>query len=222
MLECLERATGPEPTRAVIWLHGLGADAGDFWPIVPELRLPPKPAWRFVFPNAPVRSVTLNGGMPMRAWFDLDSLDPPTAVDGEGMDASCAALEELVQREEQRGIARGNVVLAGFSQGGAIAARTALVADRPVGGVLALSTYIPASESSRRGAAAAGLACFVAHGRCDEVLPLRLGLELRDNLKAAGCQVQWREYEMGHQLCAEEIADLAAFLRARAARVGAA
>ncbi len=222
MLECLERATGPEPTRAVIWLHGLGADAGDFWPIVPELRLPPKPAWRFVFPNAPVRSVTLNGGMPMRAWFDLDSLDPPTAVDGEGMDASCAALEELVQREEQRGIARGNVVLAGFSQGGAIAARTALVADRPVGGVLALSTYIPASESSRRGAAAAGLACFVAHGRCDEVLPLRLGLELRDNLKAAGCQVQWHEYEMGHQLCAEEIADLAAFLRARAARVGAA
>ncbi len=222
MLECLERATGPEPTRAVIWLHGLGADAGDFWPIVPELRLPPKPAWRFVFPNAPVRNVTLNGGMPMRAWFDLDSLDPPTAVDGEGMDASCAALEELVQREEQRGIARGNVVLAGFSQGGAIAARTALVADRPVGGVLALSTYIPASESSRRGAAAAGLACFVAHGRCDEVLPLRLGLELRDNLKAAGCQVQWREYEMGHQLCAEEIADLAAFLRARAARVGAA
>jgi len=222
MLECLERATGPEPTRAVIWLHGLGADAGDFWPIVPELRLPPKPAWRFVFPNAPVRSVTLNGGMPMRAWFDLDSLDPPTAVDGEGMDASCAALEELVQREEQRGIARGNVVLAGFSQGGAIAARTALVPDRPVGGVLALSTYIPASESSRRGAAAAGLACFVAHGRCDEVLPLRLGLELRDNLKAAGCQVQWHEYEMGHQLCAEEIADLAAFLRARAARVGAA
>lgn len=222
MLECLERATGPEPTRAVIWLHGLGADAGDFWPIVPELRLPPKPAWRFVLPNAPVRSVTLNGGMPMRAWFDLDSLDPPTAVDGEGMDASCAALEELVQREEQRGIARGNVVLAGFSQGGAIAARTALVADRPVGGVLALSTYIPASESSRRGAAAAGLACFVAHGRCDEVLPLRLGLELRDNLKAAGCQVQWREYEMGHQLCAEEIADLAAFLRARAARTGAA
>jgi len=222
MLECLERATGPEPTRAVIWLHGLGADAGDFWPIVPELRLPPKPAWRFVFPNAPVRSVTLNGGMPMRAWFDLNSLDPPTAVDGEGMDASCAALEELVQREEQRGIARGNVVLAGFSQGGAIAARTALVADRPVGGVLALSTYIPASESSRRGAAAAGLACFVAHGRCDEVLPLRLGLELRDNLKAAGCQVQWHEYEMGHQLCAEEIADLAAFLRARAARTGAA
>jgi len=222
MLECLERATGPEPTRAVIWLHGLGADAGDFWPIVPELRLPPKPAWRFVFPNAPVRSVTLNGGMSMRAWFDLNSLDPPTAVDGEGMDASCAALEELVQREEQRGIARGNVVLAGFSQGGAIAARTALVADRPVGGVLALSTYIPASESSRRGAAAAGLACFVAHGRCDEVLPLRLGLELRDNLKAAGCQVQWHEYEMGHQLCAEEIADLAAFLRARAARTGAA
>ncbi|MCY4157889.1 MAG: carboxylesterase [Gammaproteobacteria bacterium] len=222
MLECLERATGPQPAHAVIWLHGLGADAGDFWPIVPELRLPPKPAWRFVFPNAPVRNVTLNGGMPMRAWFDLDSLDPPTTADGEGMDASCAALEALVQREERRGIARRNIVLAGFSQGGAIAARTALVADRPVGGMLALSTYIPASESSRRGAGAAGLACFVAHGRCDEVLPLRLGLELRDNLKAAGCQVQWHEYEMGHQVCAEEIVGIAAFLRARADRAVAA
>ncbi len=222
MLECLERATGPQPAHAVIWLHGLGADAGDFWPIVPELRLPPKPAWRFVFPNAPVRNVTLNSGMPMRAWFDLDSLDPPTMVDGEGMNASCAALEALVQREEQRGIARGNIVLAGFSQGGAIAARTALIADRPVGGVLALSTYIPASESSIRGAAAGGLACFVAHGRCDEVLPLRLGLELRDNLKAAGCQVQWHEYEMGHQVCAEEIVGIAAFLRARTERAVAA
>ena len=217
MLECLERSTGPDPAHAVIWLHGLGADAGDFWPIVPQLRLPPEPAWRFVLPNAPVRNVALNGGMPMRAWFDLSSLDPLISADGEGMNASCAALEALVEREERRGIARGNIVLAGFSQGGAIAVRTALAAVRPVGGVLALSTYLPDAELSRQGAGAAGLRCFMAHGRYDELLPFRLGLELRGHLEAAGCQVQWHEYEMGHQVCAEEIADIATFLRARAA-----
>ena len=217
MLDCLERVTGSEPTRAVIWLHGLGADASDFWPIVPELDLPPKPAWRFVFPNAPVRNVTVNGGMPMRAWFDLYALDRVLPVDSAGMSASCLALEELIQREEQRGIAREKIVLAGFSQGGTIAARTALLADRPVAGVLAMSTYLPSSEPLRPGAAAAGLPCFVAHGRHDEVLPFRLGLDLRDQLKAAGCEVAWREYEMGHQVCAEELADLARFLRVVAA-----
>ncbi len=217
MLDCLERVTGPDPTHAVIWLHGLGAGAGDFWPIVPELDLPPEPVWRFVFPDAPVRSVTVNGGMPMRAWFDLYSLDRVLPVDGAGMDASCEALEQLIEREEQRGIVREKIVLAGFSQGGAIAARTAVLAGRAVAGVLALSTYLPAEAPLRPGAAAAGLSCFVAHGRHDEVLPFRLGLALRKDLEAAGCRVQWREYEMGHQICAPEIADVAAYLRAVAA-----
>ena len=218
MLDCLERVTGPDPSHAVIWLHGLGADAGDFWPIVPELRLPPEPAWRFVLPNAPVRNVTLNGGAPMRAWFDVYSLDRLLPVDSDGFSASCTALEELIEREEQRGIARERIVLAGFSQGGAIAARTALLAERPVAAVIALSTYLPSAEPSRAGAAAAGLPCFVAHGRYDEVLPFRLGLQLRDQLEAAACRVLWREYEMGHQVCAEEIADVAGFLRTVAAR----
>ena len=217
MLGCLERSTGPDPTHAVIWLHGLGADAGDFWPVVDELDLPGDTAWRFVLPNAPVRNVTVNGGAPMRAWFDLYALDRLLPVDSAGISASCAALEELIAREEQRGIARHRIVLAGFSQGGTIAARTALLAERPVAGVLALSTYLPSAEPIEPGAAAAGLPCLVAHGRHDEVLPLQLGLALRDQLKAAGCSVEWREYEMGHQVCAEELAHIAGFLRTVAA-----
>ncbi len=217
MLECLERVTGPDPTHAVIWLHGLGADASDFWPIVPELALPPSIAWRFVLPNAPVRNVTVNGGMPMRAWFDLYALDRLLPVDSAGIGASCAALEALIEREEQLGIARDKIVLAGFSQGGAIAARTALLAERPVAAVLALSAYLPSAESVNPTAAAAELPCFVAHGRYDEVLPFWLGLQLRYELKAAGCAVQFREYEMGHQVCAQEIVDIAGFLVAVAA-----
>ena len=212
MLDCLERATGPDPTYAVIWLHGLGADASDFWPIVPELGLPSSPAWRFVFPNAPVRPVTINGGMPMRAWFDFLSRESITPMDSEGMEASCRALEELIDREEQRGIPRSRVVLAGFSQGGTISLRTALLADKPVAGVLALSTFLPPAEPGNFGAAAAELPCFVAHGSHDEVLPLRLGLDLRQKLRKAGCRVRWREYEMGHQVCGQELADASAFL----------
>ena len=213
MLDCLERVTGPDPFHSVIWLHGLGADAGDFWPVVPELGLPPAPAWRFVFPNAPVRPVTVNGGMPMRAWFDILSLERSAPMDSEGIAASCRALEELIEREEQRGIARNRIVLAGFSQGGAIAARTALLSDRPVAGVLALSTFLPPLAPQGPGAAAAGLACFAAHGSHDEVLPLSLGLDMREKLEAVGCAVEWRQYEMGHQVCGPELADVSAFLQ---------
>ncbi len=213
MLDCLERATGPDPFCSVIWLHGLGADAGDFWPIVPELGLPPSPAWRFVFPNAPVRPVTINGGMPMRAWFDFLSRDSISPMDNDGIAESCRALEELIGREEQRGMARDRVVLAGFSQGGAIALRTALLSDRPVAAVLALSTFLPPLGPQEPGAAATGLPCFAAHGSYDEVLPLRLGLDTRQKLEAAGCHVEWRQYEMGHQVCGQELADVSAFLR---------
>ena len=214
MLGCLERVTGPDPVNTVIWLHGLGADAGDFWPIVPELDLPASPAWRFVLPNAPVRPVTINGGMPMRAWFDISSRDSVYPMDGDGMAESSRALEELIEREEQRGVARERVVLAGFSQGGAIALRTAVLADRPVAAVLALSTYLPSLAPLRPGPGAAGLRCFVAHGAHDEVLPLRLGHQLRDGLQAAGCRVEWREYAMGHQVCGQELLDVSSFLRA--------
>ncbi len=213
MLGCLERVTGPNPAYAVIWLHGLGADAGDFWPMVPELRLPASTAWRFVFPNAPVRPVSVNGGMPMRAWFDISSRDSVHPIDSEGIAQSCRQLEELIDREEQRGAPRKRIVLAGFSQGGTIAVRTALLAERPVAGVLALSTYLPPLAPLSPGAGAAGLRCFLAHGSYDEVLPMRLGLELRDELRSAGCAVEWRQYEMGHQVCGEELADVSAFLQ---------
>ena len=210
MLDCLERVTGPNPSHAVIWLHGLGADAGDFWPIVPQLGLPPSPAWRFVFPNAPVRPVTINGGIPMRAWFDILSRESFAPMDSDGMAASCRALEELIGREEQRGIARNRILLAGFSQGGTIALRTALLSDEPVAGVVALSTFLPPLSP---GAAANGLPCFAAHGSYDEVLPFRLGLDLRQKAEAAGCRVRWRQYEMGHQVCGQELADVSAFLQ---------
>lgn len=214
MLGCLERVTGPDPVNTVIWLHGLGADAGDFWPIVPELDLPSAPGWRFVLPNAPVRPVTINGGMPMRAWFDLQSRDSVHPVDSAGMAESCRLLEELIEREEGRGVSRERIVLAGFSQGGTIALRTALLAGKPVAGVLALSTYLPPLAPLGFGAAAAGLRCFLAHGRFDEVLPLRLGLQMREQLQKAGCRVEWREYAMGHQVCGQELLDVSSFLRA--------
>ena len=134
-------------------------------------------------------------------------------MDSEGIEASCRALEDLIEREEQRGIARNRIVLAGFSQGGAIAARTALLSDGPVAGVLALSTFLPPLAPQGPGAAAAGLACFAAHGSHDEVLPLRLGLDMREKLEAAGCAVEWRQYEMGHQVCGPELADVSAFLQ---------
>lgn len=213
MLDCLERVTGPDPLYSVIWLHGLGADAGDFWPIPPELGLPRKPAWRFVFPNAPVRPVTINGGVPMRAWFDLYTRASVQPVDSGGIADSCRQLEELIEREEQRGTPRERIVLAGFSQGGTIAARTALLAERPAAGVIALSTYLPPLEPQIPAGAAAGLRCLVAHGRYDEVLPLHLGLDLREKLEGAGCAVEWRQYEMGHQVCGEELADVSAFLQ---------
>ena len=213
MLDCLERATGPEPTYAVIWLHGLGADAGDFWPIVPELGLAASPAWRFIFPNAPVRPVTVNGGMPMRAWFDISSRDSIQPVDGRGIADSCRQLEELIAHVEQRGIPRERIVLAGFSQGGTIASRTVLLAERPVAGLMALSAYMPPLEPRASGKATAGLPCLVAHGSYDDVLPLRLGRNLRDQLRAAGCAVEWRRYEMGHQVCGPEFADVSAFLQ---------
>ncbi len=212
MLDCLERVTGPEPSHAVIWLHGLGADAGDFWPIVPELGLPESPAWRFVLPNAPIRPVTINGGMPMRAWFDVLTLDSYDPLDNEGIAASCRSLEELIERELERGIPRQRIVLAGFSQGGTIAVRTALLAEKPVAGVLALSTYLPPLEPLKPAAAAAGLRVFLAHGVLDEVLPPRLGLHLREQLGSAGCAVEWRQYQMGHQVCGQEIVDISAFL----------
>jgi phospholipase/carboxylesterase len=202
----------------VIWLHGLGADGHDFEPIVPELGL--TFAARFVFPHAPVRPVTINGGMAMRAWYDILGFDRKAAEDAAGIRASAAAVTELIDSEVERGMPAERIVLAGFSQGGAIALQTALREPRGLGGVLALSTYLPLASTlaAERSAANAGIPIFMAHGTADNVLPLALGEGSRRTLEALGYPVEWRTYPMAHSVSLEEIGAIGAWLAARAPR----
>jgi phospholipase/carboxylesterase len=219
MLETVEVETGPEPTAAVVWLHGLGADGHDFEPLVPELSWPGAPSIRFVFPHAPVRPVTINGGMPMRAWYDIMSLGSGRDHDGQGIADSVNQVARLVRRERDRGIAAGRIVLAGFSQGGAIALQLALRFPERLAGLIALSTYLlldhrlaaEAHESNL------GLPVFVGHGTQDPMVPHRLGEQLAGRLREMGCAVEWRSYAMPHSVCPQEVIDLAAWLRARLA-----
>jgi phospholipase/carboxylesterase len=212
-IETIEIETAPHPAAAVIWLHGLGADGHDFEPIVPELGLPAALAVRFVFPNAPLRPVTINMGMRMRAWYDVVQLGGG-AEDEAGIRSSQGLLEELVSRETGRGIPHAKIVLAGFSQGGAIALQTALRQQKRLAGVLALSTYLPlpGTLEKERAAANSGLAIFMAHGQYDDMIPILRAAQSRDALQALGYAPEWREYPMPHSVCPEEIADIAAFL----------
>jgi len=214
MLDAIEITTGPKPRLAVLWLHGLGADGHDFEPIVPELGL--SVPVRFVFPHAPVRPVTINGGMAMRAWYDILGFDRRAREDAAGIRASAAAVTELVDREIERGMSSDRIVLAGFSQGGAIALHTALREPRPLGGVLALSTYLPlaATLASERSAVNARLPLFMAHGTDDGVLPLQLAETARGALEALGYAVEWHAYPMAHSVCMEEIGAIGAWLAA--------
>ena len=220
MLDAIEITTGPKPRLAVLWLHGLGADGHDFEPIVPELGL--SVPVRFVFPHAPVRPVTINGGMAMRAWYDIVGFDRRAREDTAGIRASAAAVTELVDREIERGLSSDRIVLAGFSQGGAIALHTALREPRPLAGVLALSTYLPlaATLASERSAANARLPLFMAHGTDDGVLPLQLAETSRGALEALGYAVEWHEYPMAHSVCLEEIGAIGAWLAALPAALG--
>ena len=212
MLDAIEITTGPKPRLAVLWLHGLGADGHDFEPIVPELGL--GVPVRFVFPHAPVRPVTINGGMAMRAWYDILGFDRRAREDAAGIRASAAAVTELVDREIERGMSSDRIVLAGFSQGGAIALHTALREPRPLAGVLALSTYLPlaATLASERSAANARLPLFIAHGTDDGVLPLQLAETSRAALEALGYAVEWHAYPMAHSVCLEEVGAIGAWL----------
>jgi phospholipase/carboxylesterase len=212
-LEAVEIETGPRPAGAVIWLHGLGADGHDFEPIVPELGLPDSKAVRFVFPNAPLRPVTINMGMRMRAWYDILQLGGGPE-DEAGIRDSQGLLEDLIARETKRGIPHGKIVLAGFSQGGAIALQTALRHAERLAGVMALSTYLPLAQTldKERSAANSDLPIFMAHGRYDDMIPIDRAARSRDALRALGYAPEWREYPMPHSVCPEEIADIAAFL----------
>jgi phospholipase/carboxylesterase len=220
MLDAIEITTGDAPRLAVLWLHGLGADGHDFEPIVPELRL--RFAVRFVFPHAPVRPVTINGGMQMRAWYDILGFDRRAKEDAAGIRASAAAVAELVDREIERGMPSDGIVLAGFSQGGAIALHTALRESRPLAGVLALSTYLPlaATLARERNAANAAIPLFMAHGTDDPVLPLELAENSRRALEALDYAVDWHAYPMAHSVCMEEVGAIGAWLAALPAARG--
>ncbi|MDH4071548.1 MAG: alpha/beta hydrolase [Gammaproteobacteria bacterium] len=203
---------------AVIWLHGLGADGHDFEPIVPELRLDGLISLRFVFPHAPVRPVTINGGMAMRAWYDILTLERNGPEDEAGIRASGELLAGLIEREEARGIPSDRIAVAGFSQGGAIALHTALRFPRPLAGLMALSTYLPLRAAFDDEVIATAhlnrrdLPVFMAHGVFDPMLPVALGEGSRDQLAAAGFEVEWHDYPMAHAVCADEIADIRKWL----------
>ena len=215
LLPTVEISTGDAPQLAIIWLHGLGADGHDFEPIVPELALPF--AARFVFPHAPVRPITVNGGIEMRGWYDIFGFGTNVRQDATGVRASAAAVTRLIDREIERGLSASQIVLAGFSQGGAIALHTALREPRSLAGVLALSTYLPLGETlaAERVAANAGVPIFMAHGSADPLLPLALAESSRRTLEGLGYAVDWHVYRMQHSVCAEEIAAIAVWLAQR-------
>ena len=200
---------------SVIWLHGLGADGNDFVPIVPELGLPEDHGIRFIFPHAPVRPVTLNGGMAMRAWYDILSLKREGLQDEKGMRDSDRLVRHYVESERGRGIAANKIVLAGFSQGGAIALHTGLRYPQALAGLLALSTYLPLGEKLAAEACDANrsVAILMCHGSFDPVLPCALGEQSRRQLEQQGYPVEWREYPMQHQVCAEEIEEIGIWLQ---------
>ena len=217
-IETVEMETGAMPTGSVIWLHGLGADGHDFEPIVPELQLPEALRLRFVFPHAPVRPVTVNGGMQMRAWYDIVSLDRDGPSDEDGIRQSGAILQELIDKEIQRGVPANRIIVAGFSQGGAIAIHAALRCTEKLGGLMALSTYLPLPEVfdaevvNNAEIDNTDLPIFMAHGSFDPVLPMQLGQTSYELLSSAGFNVEWHEYPMAHAVSAEEIRDIRTWL----------
>jgi phospholipase/carboxylesterase len=210
--ETVEVQTGSEPTGSVIWLHGLGADGHDFEPVVPELRLPDTLPLRFVFPHAPVRPVTINGGMAMRAWYDIVSLDRSGPVDERGIAESSEMLESLFDREIDRGVPKDRIMLAGFSQGGAIAINAVLRANVKPAGLIALSTWLALPGELDPDRIDPGLPIFMAHGQYDPMIPMQYGRTSADALLEAGFGIEWHDYPMAHAVCAEEIADVSRFL----------
>jgi phospholipase/carboxylesterase len=215
LLDAIEMETGPAPSASVILMHGLGADGHDFAPVVPELDLPTSPAVRFVFPHAPMQRVTINGGAVMRAWYDVYDLDGVRAPDDAGVRVSQGRLESLIAREKARGVAPERIVLAGFSQGGAIALQTGLRYPERLAGILALSTYLPLAATLAAEASSANrdVPIFMVHGVYDDLIPLSRAARARDLLVELGYRVEWHEYPMPHSVSAEEIRDVAKWLR---------
>lgn len=217
-LETVEVETGPQPVASVIWLHGLGADGHDFEPAVPHLLWPGAPSLRFVFPHAPVRPVTVNAGMRMRAWYDIRQLGGALRdADEEGIRDSIAGAAGLIAHEGARGIPPERIVVAGFSQGGAIAIQLALRHPQRLLGLIALSTYLLHAEqlAAEAQTASRGLPVFIGHGEADPIVPFRLGEEAARKLRALDCEVEWHSYPIPHSVSAEELRHIAAWLKRR-------
>ncbi len=217
----VEVSTGPAPQHhTVIWLHGLGADGNDFVPVVAELEKLGVTSCRFVFPHAPERPVTINGGMKMRAWYDITSLNfDDRKQDTEGTKQSTKLVQGLIERENARGINTENIVLAGFSQGGAIALHAGLRHEKKLAGIVALSTYLPLADTvaDERTATNQSIPVFMAHGVQDDVIAIRYAEAGKKILSDLGYDVQWSTYEMPHSVAMEEIIDLAKWLTLRLA-----
>jgi phospholipase/carboxylesterase len=215
LLPGIELETAPHPTASVIWLHGLGADGNDFVPIVPELKLPASLPLRFIFPHAPARSVTINNGMRMRAWYDIAAADLNNRADLAGVRQSQGQLEALIENENARGMRSERIVVAGFSQGGAIALYTGLRHADRLAGIMALSTYLVAPDrlAVESSGANRDVPIFMAHGTADPVVRFEWGEASKRMLEAAGYRIEWHSYRMQHSVCLEEIEAIGAWLR---------
>lgn len=216
LLETIEIESAPNPSVAVIWMHGLGADGSDFVPIVKELDLRGCPAIRFVFPHAPTMPVTINGGYVMRAWYDILGTDIARREDEAGLRQSQSQVEQLIAREKARGIPAERIILAGFSQGCAMTLQTGLRHPEQLAGLLCLSGYVPLNNAiaAERHTANQDTPIFLVHGSADPIIPLQRAEQSRDLLASLGYQIEWHEYMMQHSVCLEEIADIGNWLRA--------
>ena len=212
-LQYIEIETGDNPTAAVIWLHGLGASGHDFEPVVPELGLPEDTAVRFIFPHAPNLPVTINGGMSMPAWYDIKAMDIDRVVDTEQLRASADAVAKLVEQQKHKGTPPERIIIAGFSQGGAVAYELGLSYPERFGGVLALSTYFATADTVERSEANADVPISVYHGTFDPMVPESLGVRSVETLKEMGYDPSYQTFPMEHSVCLEEIQDIGRFIR---------
>jgi phospholipase/carboxylesterase len=215
LLQTIEKETGANPSVAIIWMHGLGADANDFVPLIPELDLAGLPAIRFIFPNAETMPVTINGGYVMRAWYDIAVTDLGRQEDEAGLRASQLKVEALIARENARGIPNERIILAGFSQGCAMTLQTGLRQKAPLAGLMCLSGYVPiaAKAAEEHTPESKQTPIFLVHGRMDPVIPLARATASRDLLTGWGYQVEWHEYAMQHSVCPEEVQHISAWLK---------
>ena len=215
LLENIEIETAPNPEAAIIWMHGLGADGNDFVPLVRELDLTGLAGIRFVFPHAETMPVTVNGGYLMRAWYDISNADLVRREDEGGLRRSQLQVEALIDREKARGIRADQIILAGFSQGCAMALQTGLRHPEKLAGLMCLSGYVPLSTTvaHERSEASIDTPIFMVHGRQDGVIPIARAEQSRDLLKSIGYQVEWHDYPMQHSLCQEEVDHIGAWLK---------